>query len=76
MTKGVHRVGTVDFDSRQGQEEERSMSTESTCGRSAGLGLRLFVGPDHKLRFIWRAVIFWGLADYGLPVVFDPLFGS
>src|SRR5579863_1516645 len=34
--------------------------------------LRLLVGPDGKLRFIWRAAIFWMIAEYALPLVFTP----
>jgi membrane protease YdiL (CAAX protease family) len=34
---------------------------------------RLFVGSDRKLRFIWRAVIYWTIAAYALPPLFTPL---
>jgi hypothetical protein len=34
---------------------------------------RLFVGSDRKLRFIWRAVIYWAIAAYVLPPLFTPL---
>jgi membrane protease YdiL (CAAX protease family) len=34
---------------------------------------RLFVGSDRKLRFIWRAVIYWTIAAYALPPLITPL---
>jgi membrane protease YdiL (CAAX protease family) len=34
---------------------------------------RLFVGSDRKLRFIWRAVIYWTIAAYALPPLLTPL---
>jgi len=34
---------------------------------------RFFVGSDRKLRFIWRAVIYWAIAAYVLPPLFTPL---
>lgn len=36
---------------------------------------RLVLGPDRKLRMLWRAVIFLVLADRGVPFLLDPLFG-
>ncbi|TLZ03476.1 MAG: CPBP family intramembrane metalloprotease [Gammaproteobacteria bacterium] len=36
---------------------------------------RLVLGPDRKLRVLWRAVIFLVLADRGVPFLLDPLFG-
>src|SRR5437879_8584295 len=36
---------------------------------------RLVLGPDRKLRVLWRAVIFLLLADRGVPFLLDPLFG-
>jgi membrane protease YdiL (CAAX protease family) len=35
--------------------------------------VRLFLGEDRKLRFFWRAVIFFGLVTFGLPLVTQPL---
>lgn len=34
---------------------------------------RLFLNEDRKLRFIWRAVIFFALVTVGLPLVTQPL---
>jgi membrane protease YdiL (CAAX protease family) len=34
---------------------------------------RVFVGSDQKLRFIWRAVIYWAIAAYALPPLLTPL---
>src|SRR6266699_5569245 len=36
---------------------------------------RLVLGPDQRLRMLWRAVIFLVLADRGVPFLLDPLFG-
>jgi hypothetical protein len=36
---------------------------------------KFFLGPDRKLRFIWRAVLFFTVAYWVLPLAFDPLFG-
>ena len=33
----------------------------------------LLIGPDRKLRPVWRAVIFFVLTFFALPMVFDPL---
>jgi membrane protease YdiL (CAAX protease family) len=41
--------------------------------RSQNLLLRFLTGPERKLRFIWRAAIFWVIAEYGLPRLFNPL---
>ena len=35
---------------------------------------RLVIGPDRKLRMLWRAVIFFALAYWVLPVALDPAF--
>ena len=35
---------------------------------------RLLVGPDRKLRMLWRAVIFFALAYWVLPLALDPAF--
>jgi hypothetical protein len=35
---------------------------------------RLVIGPDGKLRMLWRAVIFFALAYWVLPVALDPAF--
>jgi hypothetical protein len=51
------------------------MPTGSIDPGAPGLGRRLIIGPDHKLRFIWRAAIFWTIAYYGFPLILDPLFG-
>jgi len=34
---------------------------------------RLFLNDDRRLRFIWRAVIFFGLVTFGLPALTAPL---
>ena len=36
---------------------------------------RLLVGPDRRLRMLWRAVLFFALAYWVLPVALDPAFG-
>jgi hypothetical protein len=36
---------------------------------------RLVIGPDRNLRMLWRAVIFFALAYWVLPVALDPAFG-
>jgi uncharacterized protein len=41
--------------------------------RSQNLLLRALTGPERKLRFIWRAAIFWVIAEYGLPWLISPL---
>jgi membrane protease YdiL (CAAX protease family) len=40
-------------------------------GRKPGI---LF-GPDRKIRLLWRAVIFYVVADWLLPLALDPAFG-
>src|SRR5205807_5061079 len=35
---------------------------------------RLVLGPDRKLRMLWRAVIFLVLANWGVPFLLDPAF--
>ncbi|HJX22775.1 MAG TPA: CPBP family intramembrane glutamic endopeptidase, partial [Steroidobacteraceae bacterium] len=35
---------------------------------------RLVIGPDRKLRMLWRAVIFFALAYWVLPLALDPAF--
>src|SRR5256884_9284511 len=35
---------------------------------------RLLIGPDRGLRMLWRAVIFFALAFWVLPLVLDPAF--
>src|SRR5438093_331320 len=35
---------------------------------------RLVLGPDRKLRALWRAVIFLLLANWGVPFLLDPAF--
>jgi len=47
----------------------------STTGAPARFGLNLLVGPDRKLRLIWRAVIFWYVADQALPTASAPVLG-
>ena len=32
----------------------------------------LVIGPDRKLRMLWRAVIFFALAYWVLPLALDP----
>jgi membrane protease YdiL (CAAX protease family) len=34
--------------------------------------MRLFLGEDRKLRFFWRAVIFFALVTFGLPLATQP----
>ncbi len=34
---------------------------------------RLFMGPDRRLRMLWRAVLFLVLANFILPLALDPL---
>lgn len=41
--------------------------------RSQNLLQRFLTGPERKLRFIWRATIFWVIAEYGLPPLVNPL---
>jgi hypothetical protein len=41
----------------------------SGVSESGDMLQRLFLGPDGKIRFLWRAVIFWGLAEYALPLL-------
>jgi hypothetical protein len=41
--------------------------------RSQNLLLRILTGPERKLRFIWRAAIFWVIGEYGLPALVTPL---
>jgi uncharacterized protein len=41
--------------------------------RSENILLRILTGPERKLRFLWRAAIFWAIAEYGLPVLVTPL---
>ena len=36
---------------------------------------RLLIGPDRKLRMLWRAAIFFALAYWVLPLALDPAFG-
>src|SRR5882762_4771920 len=36
---------------------------------------RLLIGPDRGLRMLWRAVIFFALAYWVLPLALDPAFG-
>jgi hypothetical protein len=35
----------------------------------------ILFGPDRKIRLLWRAVIFYVLADWLLPLALDPAFG-
>jgi hypothetical protein len=35
----------------------------------------ILFGPDGKIRLLWRAVIFYVLADWLLPLVVDPALG-
>jgi membrane protease YdiL (CAAX protease family) len=35
--------------------------------------LQFLTGPDRKLRFIWRATIFWVITAYALPSLITPL---
>src|SRR5438309_12087386 len=36
---------------------------------------RLLIGPDRRLRMLWRAVIFFALAYWVLPLALDPAVG-
>jgi uncharacterized protein len=40
-----------------------------------GFNSRLLIGPDRKLRMLWRAVIFFALAYWVEPLALDPVFG-
>ena len=35
----------------------------------------ILFGPDRKIRLLWRAVIFYVLADWLLPLALNPAFG-
>src|SRR5215470_17808568 len=37
--------------------------------------IRVLLGPDRKLRMLWRAAIFLWLGNWGVPLVLDPLTG-
>jgi uncharacterized protein len=47
----------------------------ATTSPSTRFGLGLLVGSDRKLRLIWRAAIFWALADQALPLILTPVVG-
>jgi membrane protease YdiL (CAAX protease family) len=47
------------------------MNTMTASDRKPGI---LF-GPDRKIRLLWRAVIFYVLADWLLPLALNPAFG-
>lgn len=47
----------------------------STTPAPLRFGLDLLVGPDRKLRLLWRAVIFGCVADQALPTALSPVVG-
>jgi len=42
-------------------------------GASMNIVARLFVGEDRKLRYIWRAAIFFALVTFGFPLLTEPV---
>ena len=47
----------------------------ATASPSTRFALSLLVGTDRKLRLIWRAAIFWAVADQALPLILAPVVG-